>query len=340
MWKSSIVFIFLINFAFLSSVPCATIQNNFDIPLDLYQNVSKENLRNIVGNLSSFTTRETGTQGCMDAAAYIYNWIDSNTNATASFVNWTWNNHPIQTVVGTIQGNQSFIIISAHYDSVSDTANAPGANDDASGIAAGLECLRILSNYSKIHSNFTHSIIFLAFAGEEQALAGSRNWIQNNLDKRILAVINLDTIGYGTGQSLIYNLESEWFASNLLESIRSLTLFTYVIKKSIVYPDNSVGDHQSFWNHYIPAIWMYEDGPTYPYFHTANDISSNINYDLVVDAVKIVNTGIYFSDLQCQSINYGLNIIFLIVFLSSLIGIIVIIVKKNKLKEHNLFSFI
>ena len=205
MWKNTILVLLILNFAFSLTVPFSTCQPYFDIPLELHQNVSKDNLRYIVGNLSSITTRETGTQGCVDAATYIYNWIDSNTNATASFENWTWNGNPVQTVGGTIPGNQSIIIISAHYDSISDTQIAPGANDDASGVAAGLECLRILSNYSKTLSNFSHTIMFLAFAGEEQALAGSRTWVQANPNERIFGVINLDTIGYGTGQSLIFN---------------------------------------------------------------------------------------------------------------------------------------
>ncbi|NHI93241.1 MAG: Zn-dependent exopeptidase M28 [Candidatus Lokiarchaeota archaeon] len=323
----------LLIFPFLGYVPSTTIQNNFDIPLDLQSTVSKDNLRNIIGNLSSFETRETGTQGCLDAATYIYNWIDGNTNASVHFENWIWSGNPVRNVLGSISGNQQYIIISAHYDSISDSSIAPGANDDASGIAVGLECLRILSDYAVTHSNFSFTILFLALAGEEQALAGSRNWVQTNLDKNIYSVLNLDTIGYGLGQSLIYNSESEWFATNIIEAVQKISLSNYLIKKNAIYPDNSVGDHQSFWNHHISAIWMYEDGPFYPYFHTENDVIEHVNFELLEDAVKIVNAGIYFSSTKNLTLDYNLNVIFLIILISSIIGISAVIIKKTYFKK-------
>ena len=63
-------------------------------------------------------------------------------------------------------------LVSGHYDSRnSDTLNvedeAPGANDDASGVAVSLECARVLSRYK-----FPATLIFMAVAGEEQGLNG------------------------------------------------------------------------------------------------------------------------------------------------------------------------
>jgi Zn-dependent M28 family amino/carboxypeptidase len=63
------------------------------------------------------------------------------------------------------------IIISGHIDSrVTDvmnfTADAPGANDDASGVAAVLEAARVLSKHS-----FDATLVFAALSGEEQGTA-------------------------------------------------------------------------------------------------------------------------------------------------------------------------
>ena len=66
------------------------------------------------------------------------------------------------------------IIISGHIDSrVSDVMNftddAPGANDDASGVAAVLEAARVLSKHS-----FDATLVFAALSGEEQGLLGGK----------------------------------------------------------------------------------------------------------------------------------------------------------------------
>ena len=327
---SLIILSTLIMFPFLSGVSYATNQTSFELPTELQENISTDNITNIIGNLSSFSTRETGTQGCLDASEYIHDWIASNTNASASYQNFTWMGNPTRNVIGEIDGNDSIIIICAYYDSVSDTAIAPGANDDASGVAVGLECLRMLAEYKESHVDLNSKILFIAFSGEEQALAGSRIWVQAHVNENVRGVINLDTIGYGTGQSLIYNIESEWLASNVLISSMSVDLDTYVIKKPLVYPDNSPGDHQSFWNHGIPAIWMYEDGPIYPHFHTERDTINNVNINLLVDAVKIVNAGVFYSSMKLQSINYLYNSIFLIILVISLISVSFLIIYKKK----------
>ncbi len=66
-------------------------------------------------------------------------------------------------------------LVTGHYDSRnSDTANthddAPGANDDASGVAVSIESARVLSKLK-----FPSTIVFVAVAGEEQGLNGSRH---------------------------------------------------------------------------------------------------------------------------------------------------------------------
>ena len=91
------------------------------------------------------------------------------------------------------------VLVTGHYDSrnsdtLDTTGVAPGANDDASGTAVGLECARVLSKMK-----FPATIIFLAVAGEEQGLNGSRHFVQLADSKRdqwqIEAVLNNDIVG-------------------------------------------------------------------------------------------------------------------------------------------------
>jgi len=95
------------------------------------------------------------------------------------------------------------IVISGHIDSrVTDvmnfTADAPGANDDASGVAAVLEAARVLSKHQ-----FDATLVYAVLSGEEQGLLGGKiladyataqGWI-------VEANLNNDIVGNSEGQS-------------------------------------------------------------------------------------------------------------------------------------------
>ena len=93
--------------------------------------------------------------------------------------------------------SKRIVLVTGHYDSRNSdtfdvTGNAPGANDDASGTAVSLECARVLSKLK-----FPATIIFLAVAGEEQGLNGSRHFAKMARDQgwNIEAVLNNDIVG-------------------------------------------------------------------------------------------------------------------------------------------------
>lgn len=108
----------------------------------------------------------------------------------------------IVNVVATLPGTQEaskdrIYVVSGHYDSrVSDvmnyTADAPGANDDASGTAATMELACVMAKHK-----FDATIVFMAVAAEEQGLLGARHWAtqarQKNLN--IAGMYTNDIIG-------------------------------------------------------------------------------------------------------------------------------------------------
>jgi len=104
----------------------------------------------------------------------------------------------VATLPGTDPANAGRIyVVSGHYDSRnSDNDNvtdpAPGANDDASGTAVSLECARVLSQHK-----FPATIVFIAFAGEEQGLHGSAHYAEaaKSAKMDIEAVLNNDIVG-------------------------------------------------------------------------------------------------------------------------------------------------
>ena len=97
---------------------------------------------------------------------------------------------------GTVYPNR-YIIMSGDIDSrVSDvmnaTADSPGANDNASGLAGTLEAARVLSQYS-----FPTSIIYVGLSGEEQGLFGGKIMAEKAKAAgwNIVGVLNNDMIG-------------------------------------------------------------------------------------------------------------------------------------------------
>ncbi|MGH7163391.1 MAG: M28 family metallopeptidase, partial [Planctomycetota bacterium] len=92
--------------------------------------------------------------------------------------------------------------VSGHYDSRASraddaTADAPGANDDASGVAVVLELARLFAA-----SPHEATIVFLCAGGEEQGLLGSRHFAKRAVDAgwRVEAMITNDIVGNSVGR--------------------------------------------------------------------------------------------------------------------------------------------
>jgi peptidase M28-like protein len=87
----------------------------------------------------------------------------------------------IATLHGSSQSNRTYVV-SGHYDSrITDVMNftddAPGADDDGSGVAVSMELARVLAHYDP-----EATIVFAAVAGEEQNLYGSTHMAQTFLE--------------------------------------------------------------------------------------------------------------------------------------------------------------
>lgn len=106
-------------------------------------------------------------------------------------------------VVATLPGAQKeaadrVYLVEAHYDSrnadvMDATGDAPGANDNASGCAAVLECARVLSAADPLDA----TVVFLLTAGEEQGLVGAKYHADHAAARgeKIMGVINNDIVG-------------------------------------------------------------------------------------------------------------------------------------------------
>jgi hypothetical protein len=122
-------------------------------------------------------------------------------------------------LIGILKGSDpkaGVIVVGAHYDSRTDEpadaeSEAPGADDNGSGVAAVIELARILSRRQP-----RMTIMFVLFAGEEQGYKGSLAFIDeyiapNQFDLQMM--INLDTIGsWNDSEGKINDTEIRLFA--------------------------------------------------------------------------------------------------------------------------------
>lgn len=218
----------------------------------------------------------------------------------------------VATLKGTDPDDKRIFIISAHLDnmrtSVMDrTGDAPGANDDASGVAAVLESARILSKQS-----FPATIIFVAFSGEEQGLLGASFMAEKARRESwsIEAVLNNDIVGSNNSSEtgIINNTQIRVFSEafsvldtgRLAAQIRNLglendgrsrQLARYVKETGERYVDNLQvvmiyrndrflrgGDHSPFVQRGFAAVRITEMNENYLHQHQDVRIENGVQY--------------------------------------------------------------
>jgi hypothetical protein len=208
--------------------------------------------------------------------------------------------YPAENIVATLPGSgrlQGSYVVCAHYDAIAsnsfpDTAYfwwcdnpAPGADDNATGVATVLEMARVLI---ESEASFPFDIRFILFSGEELGLLGSRAYADSvaAVGDTIYAALNVDMIGYKLSPDhpdtchLVTNAGSRWFADWILDTAETVypshfdDLEVLRIDQALMY-----SDHGSFWmNGYdaLIAIEHWNPRERNPYYHTLQDTFGSI----------------------------------------------------------------
>jgi peptidase M28-like protein len=115
---------------------------------------------------------------------------------------------PITNVIATLHGTQPesasrIYLVSGHLDTrctdvLDFECDAPGADDDGSGVAAVLEMARVMATHE-----FDSTIVFATFAGEEQGVFGSTFYAEQakQAGQNIAGMFSNDIIGSSLGQN-------------------------------------------------------------------------------------------------------------------------------------------
>lgn len=252
----------------------------------LLTEVDETEMNNTIQTLEDFGTRNWYQPTSIDAQNWIYDKFASyglsvETQAIPSGGPNSSQN-VIATKVGTLYPDE-YVVLGCHYDSYSFSGNAPGADDNATGVAGILEIARLLSSH-----DFKRTIVFCAFSGEEYGLHGSEEYatMADNNDMNILGYFNIDMSGYvDNGQYIHTDMIAPQSAEPLAdfyEAVCGVYLPDFPIEQGMLVGGDS--DHTSFNNHGFMGIFPFEDSDYYsPYIHTANDLNglSVNNYEQV-----------------------------------------------------------
>lgn len=190
---------------------------------------------------------------------------------------------------GAVRPNE-YYLVGAHYDSINEDnycGQAPGAADNASGVAGVLELARVFADVQT-----EASLIFVAFGGEEIDLLGSRqlvkNYLANGMIENIMGIINLDMISYWDQNYAVIVEGSNGLVaqSEAVQQIADLTETYTDLNVSISY-EYSDSDHEPFLNHGVPgALLICKDWDAYPFLHTGGDTMDRQDAAFGLEIVK------------------------------------------------------
>lgn len=189
-------------------------------------------------------------------------------------------------VILTIEGNEladEIVVLGGHLDSISNAGSgsgmdAPGADDDASGIATLSEVLRVAMR-SRYRPRRT--IMFMGYAAEEVGLRGSRAIAQRFAaeGRNVVGVLQMDMTNYRSpGSTTDVRVMGDYTNLALVQFQRDL-FATYLAPAGYTLGTTICGyacsDHASWTAAGFPA-GMYDEGPFFPLLHTRNDRLENM----------------------------------------------------------------
>ncbi|MGO3182678.1 MAG: M20/M25/M40 family metallo-hydrolase [Aequorivita sp.] len=265
------------------------------------QNI-EDNILLLQGYGTRYHTDPQAVQAVMDQQARWDDWILASGRTDIHTRIYDHINTPMPSVILTIDGANTpdeFVIIGGHIDSTSwDLDDAPGADDNASGISSLNEMVRVL-----LAQNFVpnRTIEVMAFAAEEQGLVGSseiaEEYANNGVD--VSAYVQFDMTGYKGSNSDIY-ITTDYYNSSTLNDYLTDLMDHYNTSgaHSFTYSTTECGygcsDHASWAYNGYDAAFPFEAamGEDNPNIHTPGDVYSFFNTP--DHAVKFTKLGLEF----------------------------------------------
>jgi leucyl aminopeptidase len=272
---------------------------------------SAANIGATITQLSSYRNRYyTSTDGKTSAEWIRSTWAGlagSRSDVTAELYTGCTNCSIQPSVILTVRGTDlpnEVVVLGAHLDSInssgggSTTQTAPGADDDASGVATLTEVIRIA-----LAGNWKprRTVKFMAYAAEEVGLRGSNAIAQSfkAAGTNVAGVLQMDMTNYKSGNVEDMQLVTD-FSNESMKTFLVNLFDEYLAPLGITRGTYTCGygcsDHASWTSAGFPSAMMFEAGTATgynPYIHSANDTLANMG-NSAQNSVKFAQLGLAF----------------------------------------------
>lgn len=288
MWRSGFLDLEFVHDAVITDIHVAS----------LVRLISPDTLASYIHRLQNFGTRYSGTSGNARAGRWIVDTLERFGYPDTDY-------DVIEGPKGELLGNpgnvtgskpgqthpEFRVLLGGHYDSITNGGStppeveAPGADDNASGVAAALEVARMLA---KVDLDATVEYVF--FSEEEQGLIGSRRYatelVLDGVPADRLFFINMDMIGNNDEDQWRVQIFTDKDSKPLADLIgRVAEAYTDVLP---VLPGNAGrSDHASFQQVGYPAVFIHEYNFSEVY-HSTRDRLSYLEMDYMAEVVRMV----------------------------------------------------
>lgn len=271
-------------------------------------------LKATVEKLAAFNTRNTNTPELEETAMWVAEQMRKIPDLQVELMHYRVKkddrrvpqDRKVVQVIGVLPGEtDERILVGGHMDTINlhqdiYKGRAPGANDDASGVALTLESARLLSQ-----KKWRQTLVFIAFSGEEQGLFGSEALAERAKSEgwKISAFFNNDTVGSSKKPSGEINRKFVRVFSSASTDTQSRELARYIefvnrrnpVKvKLILRPDRfgRGGDHTPFNRKGFNAVRFTELYERYDHQHTDQDLPEFVDYNYLAAVTSANLNGI------------------------------------------------
>lgn len=263
--------------------------DNPEVVNAMLPNIKELNIRTNIIALSNFFTRyhncDSGKQSAKSILTLWQGYAQGRSDVTVQTFVHTGYTTKQPSIILTIRGTQlpaEMVVLGAHQDSIAGTncnnSRAPGADDDASGVASLSEVIRVALSMGYEPAR---TVKFMAYAAEEIGLRGS-NEIAANYKQRganVVGAFQLDMTNYKGSPADIFligdntNAAQNAFVGALVDTYlpgitRGTTVCTYACSDHASWSSRGYAASFPFEAYFMPFPPSPQDNP---FIHTAND---------------------------------------------------------------------
>lgn len=279
----------------------------------LLQDVDMKRATSIITDMAKMNNRYAFSDTGAAASTFIYNYMSNiiKTYSAQDTVSVRYFTHNFKdqkgsttkqkSVIATIKGTSvanEIVIHCAHLDSINssnantrETARAPGADDNATGVSNVLEAFNVLVKNKIVP---LRTVEFHLYAGEELGLKGSLEVAeQYKKDKKnVVAVLNLDMTGYTKDGKTCYILsgDKDYVDAELADLSKLLIPMYTKLAPKVGKCGYACSDHASWSRYGYPTSCVSEGSPSDKNYnkeiHTVNDTMKNISMPYSIEFAK------------------------------------------------------